>query len=404
MIGPWLTIAGIGEEAGGGIDPQAWPLIRDADLLVGGERHLATVPENATMARRMIWAQPFGNTVDAILAHRGRPVVVLASGDPMEWGVGATLSRHLSAREMTILPHPGAFSLAAARLAWPLHAVRRTTLHGRPLDRLALFLQPGTRLLALSRDGETPILVARWLDAQGWGASELTVLERLGGPNERIVTGSAASFPKDAFADLNTLAIHFRPTATARVLSRLAGLPDACFENDGQLTKQDVRAATLAKLAPCAGEVLWDVGAGCGSIAIEWLRADEGMRAVAIERARSRVSLIARNASALGVPDIQIVEGVAPEALVDLAPPDAVFIGGGLNTQTVDSCWATLNPGGRLVANAVSVEGERVLLDVFARLGGSLTRIAISHVRDLADHHVWRPSMPVCQFVVSKPR
>ena len=254
-------------------------------------------------------------------------------------------------------------------------------------------------------------MVAHWIGwhcfcslEPGFWRSPETVLERLGGPNERIVTGSAASFPQDAFADLNSLAIHFRPTATARVLSRLAGLPDACFENDGQLTKQDVRAATLAKLAPCAGEVLWDVGAGCGSIAIEWLRADEGMRAVAIERARSRVSLIARNASALGVPDIQIVEGVAPEALVDLAPPDAVFIGGGLNTQTVDSCWVTLNPGGRLVANAVSVEGERVLLDVFARLGGSLTRIAISHVRDLADHHVWRPSMPVCQFVVSKPR
>lgn len=404
MTGAWLTIAGIGEEAGGGIDPQAWPLIAGAELLIGGERHLATVPEAATAARRVLWAQPFGATVDVILAHRGRPVVVLASGDPMEWGVGATLARHLSAREMTILPHPGAFSLASARLAWPLHAVRRTTLHGRPLDRLALFLQPGTRLLALSRDGETPILVARWLDAQGWGASEVTVLERLGGPNERIVTAMAANFPKEAFADLNTLAINFRPTASARILSRLAGLPDSCFENDGQLTKQDVRAATLAKLAPCAGEVLWDIGAGCGSIAIEWLRADDGMRAVAIERAPSRVGLIARNASGLGVPDIQIIEGAAPEALVDLPAPDAVFIGGGLCAETVDACWAALSPGGRLVANAVSVEGERVLLDSFQRLGGALTRIAVSHVRVLADHHVWRPAMPVCQFVASKPR
>jgi precorrin-6Y C5,15-methyltransferase (decarboxylating) len=404
MTAPWLTIAGIGEEAGGGIAPQAWPLIRDAELLVGGERHLATVPLDATTASRMVWAQPFAATIDAILAHRGCPVVVLASGDPMEWGVGATLSRHLSASEMTILPHPGAFSLAAARLAWPLHAVRRVTLHGRPLDRLALFLQPGTRLLALSRNGDTPILVARWLDAEGWGASEITVLERLGGPNERIVTATAATFPQEAFADLNTLAIHFRPGPAARILSRLAGLPDSCFENDGQLTKQDVRAATLAKLAPCSGEMLWDVGAGCGSIAIEWLRTDEGMRAVAIERLPSRVALITRNANALGVPGLQIIEGEAPGALIDLPRPDAVFIGGGLSVETVDACWAALAPGGRLVANAVSVEGERVLLDAFDRLGGALTRIAVSHVGVLADHHVWRPAMPVCQFVASKPR
>jgi precorrin-6B C5,15-methyltransferase / cobalt-precorrin-6B C5,C15-methyltransferase len=404
MTGPWLTIVGIGEEAGGGIDPQAWPMIGIAELLVGGERHLATVPEAASRAKRLLWAQPFAATVDAILAHRGRPAVVLASGDPMEWGIGATLSRHLSAREMTILPHPGAFSLAAARLAWPLHAVRRTTLHGRPLERLALFLQPGTRLLALSRDGETPIEVARWLEAQGWGASEITVLERLGGDSERIVTGTAVDFPAQAFADLNTLAIHFRPSAAARVLSRLAGLPDSCFENDGQLTKQDVRAATLAKLAPCAGELLWDVGAGCGSIAIEWMRADEGMRAVAIERVAARVAMIARNASNLGVPDIRIIEGSAPEALVDLGPPDAVFIGGGISAETIDRCWAALNPGGRLVANAVTVEGEGVLFAAHKRLGGSLTRIAVSHVGPLADHHVWRAAMPVCQFVVSKPR
>lgn len=400
----WLTVAGIGEEPGGGIDPQAWPLIRDAELLVGGERHLATIPAAVSTAKRIVWAQPFAATVDAILAHRGRPVVVLASGDPMEWGVGATLSRHLSAREMTILPHPGAFSLAAARLAWPLHAVRRVTLHGRPLDRLALFLQPGTRLLALSRDGETPLQVARWLESQGWGSSEITVLERLGGPQERIVTALASEFPKTGFADLNTLAIQFRPGAGARILSRLAGLPDACFENDGQLTKQDIRAATLARLAPCAGEILWDVGAGCGSIAIEWLRADDGMQAVAIERVAARAGMIARNAAALGVPDLRVVEGSAPAALQGLPAPDAVFIGGGLGVESIDSCWAALNPGGRLVANAVSVEGESVLLDAFARLGGALTRLAVSHVRVLAGHHVWRPAMPVCQFAAVKPR
>jgi precorrin-6Y C5,15-methyltransferase (decarboxylating) len=401
---PWLTIVGLGEEEGGGIDPQAWPLIRDAELLVGGVRHLGVVPAAASKAERMVWAQPFAASIEAILARRGRPVVVLASGDPMEWGVGATLARHLSAREMTILPHPGAISLAAARLAWPLHAVRRVTLHGRPIDRLALFLQPGTRLLALSRDGETPIEAARWLDAQGWGASEITVLERLGGPHERVITATAASFPREAFADLNTLAITFHPTAAARIVPRLAGLADDHFENDGQLTKRDVRAATLAKLAPCAGEMLWDIGAGSGSVAIEWLRADDNMAAVAIERDPVRAARIARNASALGVPELQIVVGEAPGALAELPVPDAIFIGGGLSETMVSRCWAALPPGGRLVANAVSVEGEAVLLWAYRRLGGDLARIAVSHVRPLADHHVWRAAMPVCQFSVGKPR
>ena len=403
MSGCWLAIVGMGEEEGGGIDSRAWPLIRDAELLVGGERHLAAVGTDASKAERMIWAQPFGATVDAILARRGRRVVVLASGDPMEWGVGATLARHLSASEMMVLPHPGAYSLAAARLAWPLHAVKRITLHGRPLDRLALFQQPGTRLLALSRDGDTPLAVARWLVARGWGASEIVVLERLGGPHERQIVAIAAEFPKKRFADLNTLAITFRPGSTARVLPRLAGLADECFEHDGQLTKRDVRAATLAKLGPCDGELLWDIGAGCGSIAIEWLRAEDGAAAIAVEKSPERIQLIGRNAAALGVPELQIIEGEAPSALAGLPPPDAVFIGGGLTAETLEICWQALKPGGRLVANAVSAEAEAVMLAAYGRLGGELTRISLTHLKTLGSHHVWRPAMPVCQFSTRKP-
>jgi len=403
MIPRWLTVVGLGEEAGGGIGRLGLDAIRAAELLVGGERHLAMIPLEASDAERLVWGQPFRDTIDVILSHRGRPVAILASGDPMEWGVGATLTRYLAADEMTVLPHPGAFSLAAARLAWPLHEIKRMTLHGRSLDRLARLLQSGVRLIALSRDGDTPLAVARWLEARGWGQSEIIVLERLGGPAERLTKALASQFPDERFADLNTLAITLRPSTTTRALSRLAGLPDDCFEHDGQLTKRDVRAATLAKLSPCAGETLWDVGAGCGSIAIEWLRAEEGMSAVAIERSPDRCGLIARNAQMLGVPELEIIEGEAPSALAGLPSPDAVFIGGGLSEETLDQCWKALRPGGRLVANAVSLEAETILVAAFGRLEGEMTRISATHLSPLGDHHVWRAAMPVCQFSARKP-
>jgi precorrin-6Y C5,15-methyltransferase (decarboxylating) len=305
---------------------------------------------------------------------------------------------------MTIVPHPGAFSLAAARLGWAIADCALLSLHGRPLDTLRLHLAEGRRALILSEDGATPAAVARLLTDAGWGPSRITVLEHLGGPAEAIGNVTAAEWGERRVADLNTIALECRAAPGARGLSRLAGLPDEAFEHDGQLTKREVRAATLAALAPVWGEHLWDVGAGCGSIAIEWLRSGEQMSAAAIERDPGRAAVIARNAAALGVPGLQIVSGAAPQALAGLTPPDAIFVGGGIGgPNLLPALWQALRPGGRLVANVVSIEGERVLLDWQARHGGSLTRLAASRAEKRGGHHLWRPLIAVTQLAVSKP-
>ncbi len=399
---PWLSVIGIGENGLDGLDSTALRLIAGAELLVGGERHLAMVPSVAGPGRRMVWGQPFGSTIEAVVARRGTPVTVLASGDPMEYGVGATLSRHVPSSEMLVLPQAGAFSLSAAALGWPLQDVRRLTVHGRPLSRIALHLAPGQRLLVLSENGDTPRALARWLDDHDWGPSTVTVLEHLGGVDESLFAARASEFPDRRFADLNTVAIQCSPTASARILPRLAGLPDAAFHNDGQLTKRVVRAATLASLAPMPGQLLWDVGAGCGSIGIEWMRGAEGARAIAIERSGNRCRLIALNAAELGVPELAIIEGTAPDQLEDLPSPDAIFVGGGLELHLVEQLWGFLKPGGRLVANAVTVEGESVLFASQACFGGELTRIGVTHAESLANHYVWRPAISVTQLAINK--
>ncbi|MEI9985950.1 MAG: precorrin-6y C5,15-methyltransferase (decarboxylating) subunit CbiE [Aliidongia sp.] len=367
----WLTIVGIGEDGVAGLSEAAKAAIEKAAVLIGGERHLAMIP--AGSAERIAWGRPFEAGLTALLARRGRPMVVLASGDPMSYGVGATLARSVPVEEMVILPAPGAFSLAAARLGWPLQQVATLSLHGRPLDRLAWHLAPGARLLALTENGAAPAEIARWLVERGWGPSRLVVLERLGGSQEGTGRSYGRSLSAKIFADLNTLAIECRPGPDAQIWSRLAGLPDEAFRHDGQLTKRAVRAVTLAALAPCGAEMLWDVGAGCGSIAIEWLRALEHGRAVAIERDPARCTLIAVNATSLGVPDLRIVEGAAPAALAGLPAPDAIFIGGGVDGALLDLCYAALNSGGRLVANAVTIEGETSLYAFRQSHGGELT-------------------------------
>jgi precorrin-6Y C5,15-methyltransferase (decarboxylating) len=279
------------------------------------------------------------------------------------------------------------------------------TLHGRPLDTLRLNLTEGRRLLILSEDGTTPGAVAQLLTEFGWGPSRLTVFEHLGGPRETVLTEEAQHWGERRTADLNTIALECRAGPDARPLSRLAGLPDDVFEHDGQLTKREVRAVTLAALAPLPGETLWDIGAGCGSIAIEWLRATEGGAAIAIEHNPDRAALIARNAAALGVPGLNIIIGAAPQALAGLAPPDAIFTGGGVaDPELLPVAWDALRPGGRLVANAVSLAGERALLDFQARHGGTLTRIAVSHAAPLGAHEAWRPQLPVTQLAAAKPR
>ena len=400
---PWLAVVGIGEDGLAGLSAAARTLVETAETLVGGERHLAMVPLGS--AERLVWQRPLTDTIGAIAARHGSRVTVLASGDPLWYGVGAVLARHFPRDEMTILPQPGAFSLAAARLGWAIADCAVLSLHARPLDTLRLHLAPQRRLLLLSEDGATPRVVARLLTELGWGPSVLTVFEHLGGPREAMFSEAAQNWGERRTADLNTIALECRAGPDARPLSRLAGLPEGAFEHDGQLTKCEVRAMTLAALAPLRGETLWDIGAGCGSIAIEWLRAVESGAAIAVERNPDRAAMIARNAAALGVPDLQIIVGSAPQAVAALDPPDAIFVGGGIaDPELLPALWDALRPGGRLVANVVSLAGERAILEWQARHGGSLTRIAVSHAEPLGAQRGWRSQLPVTQLAAAKPR
>jgi precorrin-6B C5,15-methyltransferase / cobalt-precorrin-6B C5,C15-methyltransferase len=400
---PWLAVVGIGEDGLAGLSAAARTLVETAETLVGGERHLAMVPPG--IAERLVWLRPLTDTIGAIAARRGSRVTVLASGDPLWYGVGAVLARHFPRDEMRILPQSGAFSLAAARLGWAIADCAVLSLHARPLDTLRLHLAPQRRLLLLSEDGATPRAVARLLTELGWGPSVLTVFEHLGGPREAMFSEEAQNWGERRTADLNAMALECRAGPDARPSSRLAGLPEDAFEHDGQLTKREVRAMTLAALAPLRGETLWDIGAGCGSIAIEWLRAVEAGAAIAVERNADRAAMIARNAAALGVPDLQVIVGSAPQAVASLDPPDAIFVGGGIaDPELLPALWDALRLGGRLVANVVSLAGERAILEWQAQHGGSLTRIAVSHAEPLGAQRGWRPQLPVTQLAAAKPR
>ncbi|RAU23159.1 cobalamin biosynthesis bifunctional protein CbiET [Paramagnetospirillum kuznetsovii] len=391
MTFPWLTIIGIGEDGLDGLNPTARALIAGAEVLVGGARHLAMVPD--AKAERLMWSTPFADSRDQIEARRGKKVVVLASGDPMWFGAAATLTRWFAPSEMTVIAHPGAFSLAAARLLWPLQDCLCLTAHGRPLDALALHFAPKRRLLILSEDRNTPARLAELLADQGYGASSLTVLENLGGPTERVAPGAMAS------SDLNLVAVDCAVTPGRRPLPPGPGLPDDAFSHDGQLTKREVRAVTLAALAPLPGELLWDVGAGCGSIAIEWMRL--GGRALAVEPRAERAERIARNAAALGVPALDIITARAPAGLpLGREVPDAIFVGGGVSEPgLLDICRAALAPGGRLVANAVTVEGEAALIAFHAAHGGEMTRLSVARLAPVGGFHTWHSAMPVTQYV-----
>lgn len=382
----WLTIVGIGEDGLDGLSPAVRALVDSAEVLVGGERHLAMAPGGQ---ERHPWPTPFAAGRDLLERLRPRRVAVLASGDPMWFGAGATLARWFDPAEVTVAPHPGAFSLAAARLKWPLQEVSCLSAHGRPLAALALHFQPGRRLLVLSEDGATPPALAALLAERGFAASRVTVLERLGGPAERVIP-----ITEGPFDPLNLVAVE---VAGGPGLPLVPGLPDDAFEHDGQLTKREVRAVTLSSLAPLPGRLLWDVGAGSGSVGIEWMRA--GGRAVAIEDRPDRAARIARNAVRLGVPGLEIIQARAPDGL-PWSDPDAVFVGGGVSVPGVlDACWQALRPGGRLVANAVTTQAEAVLLGFHAAHGGELIRLSVTRLEPTGRFHAWAPAAPVTQYV-----
>jgi len=397
----WLAVVGIGEDGIDGLSPAARRLVAQATFVVGGRRHLALAgPLNA---ETLVWPSPIESSLDLIEARRGSPSCVLASGDPFFFGVGAMLMRRFKADEMICVPAPSAFALAAARLGWSEQDCAFVSLHGRPLEAIVPHLQPGARILALSWDDATPAKLAALLTARGMGRSKLTICEALGGPSERVRATEAQSFALDNVAALNTIALETVVNRGARVLPRVAGLPDDWFEHDGQITKREVRAITLGALAPCRGELLWDVGSGSGSVAIEWMLADPMNGAVAIEARHDRAARIARNALDFGVPHLSIVTGEAPKVFADLPSPDAIFIGGGASeTGLMERARTSLAPGGRLVVNAVTLETQAQCVEWRARLGGELVQIAVAHAEPLGRFSGWRAAMPVVQWRLVK--
>ncbi len=402
-VGHWLSIVGIGEHGLAGLGEDARRAVESAEFVFGGKRHLALAAA-AIKGEARPWPVPFDVDMADVIARRGRKVCVLASGDPFFYGVGVTLLRHVALGETISYPSPSAFSLAASRLGWALQDVECVSLHGRSIDLIRPHLHPGAKLIVLTSDEKAPALLAALLFENGFGRSEFLLLEALGGPREKIRHGKAAEFSHDDIDPLNVVAIDVVADEKARILPYTQGLDDALFEHDGQMTKREIRAVTLSSLAPRHGELLWDIGAGSGSIGIEWMLAHPSLRAIGIEQNAERAERAMRNAETFGVPGLNVVIGVAPGAFEGLATPDAIFIGGGGSEAGVlDGAIEALKPGGRLVANAVTLEMETMLLTAQTRLGGSLIRLEVARASPVGSMQGWRPAMPVTQWAWVKP-
>jgi precorrin-6Y C5,15-methyltransferase (decarboxylating) len=398
-----IVVVGIGADGWDGLGQSSRAALLEAGEIVGSERQLALLPADVRAARRP-WPSPLEPLLDE-LVEREDPVCLLASGDPMLHGIGATLARRVAPERLRIHPHPSAFSLACARLCWPEAEVALVSAVGRPAATVARLLQPRRRLVVYATGRHGAGAIARVLCERGFGPSRFVVLEQLGGGHERVLESTAERWGERTADPLHAVAIDCACEPGAPLLARTPGLPDDAYEHDGQLTKRHVRAVTLAALRPTPGALLWDVGAGSGSIGIEWLRIEPNARAVAVERDEDRALRARANALRLGVPQLELVHGRAPEALCELDGPDAIFIGGGLTTPgVVERCWHSLAPGGRIVANAVTLEGERMLTNAAGRYGGELVRIELSHVEPLGTFHAWRSQLPVVQWSAHKGR
>ncbi|MFJ1639208.1 precorrin-6y C5,15-methyltransferase (decarboxylating) subunit CbiE [Streptomyces sp. NPDC088256] len=399
-----MTVVGIGADGWAGLPDAGRAALADAQVLIGGARQLALLPPSCR-GQRVPWPSPLRPAVPGLLAaHAGSRIAVLASGDPMFYGIGRALTEVLGPDGLRILPHPSSVSYACARIGWPVEDTETVTLVGRPAARLAAALHDGRRVLVLSADADTPAVVAGLLRERGFGPSRLRVLEQLGGAEETCLEGTADHWPHPPGDPLNIIAVECRRAPGAPRLGAVPGLPDEAYEHDGQLTKRHIRAATLGVLAPAPDELLWDIGGGSGSIAIEWMRSHPSCRAVTVERDPARAARIVRNADRLGVPALRVVTGRAPGDLAGLPAPDAVFIGGGLTAPgLLGACWDALGPGGRLVANTVTLESEALLAEAHRRHGGDLVRLAVAHAVPVGGFTGWRQAMPVTQWSVRKP-
>lgn len=403
VVKPWLHIVGIGAEGLPSLSPAARAIVNAAEVIVGGKRHLGMIDD--TSAARIAWPSPFDSLIAQLKEHRGKPVVVLATGDPLWYSVGARIGREIPGAEICYYPQLSAFQHAAARMGWSLADVETLTVHGRPVDQMRPFVQPEQRLLLLTAGAETPAQVAQILIDAGFGASRLTVLSDLGDACEGRFDALARDWARSHGTNippLNTLAVECIASADAAVLSRTPGLPDTCFTNDGTMTKQEVRAITLAKLMPMRGALLWDIGTGCGTVAIEWMRAGRDARAIGVEQRADRRAFAAQNAVSLGVPKLDIIDGVAPAACANLPAPDAVFLGGGISQETVATCWGALKPLGRIVANAVTLEAAQHLNAAHAQYGGELVQVQVNRAEPIGPHLGWKPHRPVTQWSAIK--
>ncbi len=395
MSAPWLTILGVGEDGAAGLSTAARAALDAAEIVMGPPRHLALVPGGG--GTRIAWPVPFRDGLPLLLAQRGRPTVALASGDPFWFGAGSVIARELDPGEWRALPGPSVFSLAAARLGWPLETVPCLGLHAAPLSRLRPHLAPGARLLATLRDGDAVAALLAYLDGAGFGDSRVTVLAALGGPRERI---AAARDLPGARPPAGPVAAAIEVRGPGAALALVPGRAEAVFEHDGQITKSPVRALTLAALAPRPGERLWDIGGGSGAVAIEWLLAHPSLEATTVEIRPDRAGRIRRNAAALGQDRLSVVEGRAPEALSGLPRPDAIFVGGGLTAALIERL-AQLAPGARLVSNAVTLETEALVLDAHRRLGGDLLRLRAERPQPVGRFHGWAAAYPLVQWSVT---
>jgi precorrin-6Y C5,15-methyltransferase (decarboxylating) len=403
MTTPWLTLIGIGEDGRDGLSAAAQRLVDDAAFVMGGARHLALIGN--IKAETKAWPHPFEDGIKDIIARRGQSTLILASGDPFLYGVGATLSHHIPAEEMLVLPAPSAFSLMASRLGWSIQDCAQVTLHGRPLEKIIPHLQPQARVLALSWDGDTPLKLATLLVERGMGDSVIHIGEALGGPREahhRVIAKDLRATPKQ-FDPLNTIGLEVVTSHGARIVPLAPGLDESWFEHDNQITKREIRAITLSSLKPHQGALLWDIGAGSGSVSIEWMLCHPSNRAIAIEVRPDRAHRITRNALAFGFPDLRVIEDEAPDALKGLPQPDAIFIGGGgTDARVIDHALAALKIGGRLVVNAVTIETQADLMKRHVTQGGTLIKIDIARADPVGPYHGWRASMPVIQWTFVK--
>jgi precorrin-6Y C5,15-methyltransferase (decarboxylating) len=396
---PWLHIVGIGEDGLDGLTPATRAVVEAAEVLVGGGRHQSLA--RCADAERIEWPSPFSTLIDTLKQHKGKRVVVLATGDPLWYSVGARIGRQLDPSEITYHPQVSAFQLAAARMGWSMADLETLTVHGRPVEQMIAFIQPHQRLLILTTGAETPAQIARFLTERGFGQSKMTVLAFMGGAEEQRFEATADNWTHEVPA-FNTLAVDCIAAPDAALLPRVPGLADDLFAHDGTMTKQEVRAVTVAKLMPMRGALLWDVGCGCGSVAVEWMRGARYARAIGIEPRADRRLFAAQNAAALGAPKLELIDGMVPEALTGLQAPDAIFIGGGLSRETYEHCWQALRPLGRLVCNAVTLESEALLVELHREHGGQLVKLSVDRVEPLGKLSAWKPLRPVTQWSLIK--